>query len=130
MEENQNRVVVDQTPQATGSVQPVTETPFQQPVPNTSQSPVEPQPLSEPEALRAGGQPFSPQPPKSSNKILLIGLIFLIFAVIVGGGYLYLQNQRQKADTSNLTPTPIQELPSPTPDPTAGWETYTNTKYG
>ncbi|KKQ84431.1 MAG: hypothetical protein UT08_C0018G0037 [Candidatus Woesebacteria bacterium GW2011_GWB1_38_8] len=120
MEENQNRVGLDQNPQIPGSVQPVTEVPVQQPVTDTSQSPVEPQPLSEPEVPRTG-VPTSPSS-KGSNKILLIGLLFVITAAIVGGGYLYLQNQKLKGASSQLTPTPIIELP--TPSPTTGWMMY------
>src|SRR3989344_843038 len=125
MDENQKGAGPDPNPQGPGSVQPATELPVQQTTPNTSQSPTEPiQSPIEPQL-----QSTPPQPPKSSNKILITGLIFLIIAAMVGGGYLYFQNQKQKFPTSQVSPTPISQQPTPTPDTTADWETYIDETY-
>jgi len=91
------------------------------------------------------------QPPKPWLKIVLLGLVGLI---VVGGlvfaGYKLGQREEQAklpqptpvsflTPTSTPTPTPktspitVVATPSeltPTPDPTADWKTYTNTKYG
>lgn len=106
MDENKNTGVPE-------NVQVPLDSPVQQPAPVVSQSPNEPtQPVAEPQS-----QVTAPLPPKSSNKMLLIGLIFLVIALIFGGGYVYLQNQKQNSETSVPTPTLSQESPSPTPDP-------------
>ena len=125
MEENQNRVGLDQNPQIPGSVQPATEVPVQQPVTDTSQSPVEP---TEP-PVEAQPQPTPPSP-NPSNKILMVGLAVLFISLLVGGAYYFFQNQKQKTPTSQVSPTPIAQQPTPTPDPTTEWETYSNDKYG
>ena len=116
MDENNNAGVPE-------NVQAPLDSPVQQPAPAVSQSSngstqakSEPQTPSEPE-VQAGGQDTATMRPKSSNKMLLIGLIFLVIAVIVGGGYVYLQSQKQNSETSVPTPTLSQESPSPTPDP-------------
>jgi hypothetical protein len=69
---------------------------------------------------------ISPLPPKITNK-LLIFLVILIITALIGGIYLYIQNQPQKSQTKESSLT--QEKPSPTPDPTLEWKIYTNTKY-
>lgn len=68
--------------------------------------------------------------PKSSNK-LLIGLIFILLLAFLGGAYFYFrsQSQIQTPGVQELTPPETQETPSPTPDPTADWKTYTTSTY-
>jgi len=60
----------------------------------------------------------------------MVGLAVLFISLLVGGAYYYFQNQKQRSETSNLTPTPSIEQPSPTPNLMADWQTYTNTKFG
>lgn len=58
-------------------------------------------------------------------------IIFLsLFTLVVASGIFYAgyRSGLQQATTPlPATPTPL--LPTPTPDPTAGWKTYTNTEY-
>lgn len=84
--------------------------------------------------------PFLPQPPplpippKSSHLVLLIAGLTLFLGGL-GGGFVvsqYLASPKPKiepiaqiVDVPTPTPTSI-----PTPDETANWKTYTNTKYG
>lgn len=57
----------------------------------------------------------------------IIYVVFLFVGILVGvGGILGYQKL-----SINTQPIPISSLtPEATPDPTAGWETYTNTEYG
>lgn len=68
--------------------------------------------------------------PNHSPKMLLIGLgAFLI--IIIGGGIGYFLGVDNSEQTTPANTTPIVKVsPTPTPDPTANWKTYTNTKYG
>jgi hypothetical protein len=70
-------------------------------------------------------------PEKKSSKLLLIGVLFLIIAIFVGGAYFYVQNQTEKPQET--TPTQTQGSPSPTtytaPDATMDWQTYSNSAF-
>lgn len=64
------------------------------------------------------------------KKILIelgVFIVVLILAGAVFGVYKYSQRQIPIEPTEGPTPTLVA---TPTPDPTADWETYTNTKYG
>ena len=67
----------------------------------------------------------SPPPHRFSKTfIVLIAVILLVAAGV--GGYILGTNQNQTVQTQPVTQLP---QPSPTPDPTANWKTYSNTKY-
>ena len=67
---------------------------------------------------------------QAQKKKILIGLGafvgILILAGVAFGVYKYTQRQISIEPTEEPTP----EVATPTPDPTADWQTYTNTKYG
>jgi hypothetical protein len=76
-------------------------------------------------------QPINSIPhPKSKFKIILL-IIFLL--LIVGGG-VYLLGTNKIILISKYfqkpTPTSVPKSPTPTPDPTANWKTYSNKEYG
>lgn len=59
---------------------------------------------------------------------LIIGML-LVALILLGGGFFFMsQGQSQiKSETALIPP---QAAPSPTPNPTAGWLTYTDSKIG
>lgn len=79
-----------------------------------------------------------PVSPKKSNKSFLV-ILLAILGLILAGGLVYAGVQiGKKQSLISVSPTPmptevlIPTIPisTPTPDPTAGWKTYTNKKYG
>jgi len=96
---------------------------------NPSSPPVIPDPIGNPES----SNPIK-RKPKFSFFVIIGIIIFLLLAGSAAGFYVF------KPQIMNLiskpTPTPIvipgltrnPVSPSPTPDPTAGWKTYTSTK--
>ncbi len=108
----------------------------QTPTPNTApaQTPVPPPP--------PGNQPVQPPPPtsptnsapmemptKNRRKFLIIGIILLIVIAIGAAAYFLFMNKPAPVVKTNK-PAVVQSPPTPTPDPTATWETYTNTIEG
>lgn len=75
-----------------------------------------------------------PQPQQSyygKRNWIKWGLIYLFIAVLIYGGIYYLAAQQKKSSPySTNYPSPTISQPSPTPDETANWKTYENTKYG
>ncbi len=67
---------------------------------------------------------------KLQKKRILISLGSFLGVLLLAGAVwgAYLIGQRQTKPT--LQPTPTPEFATPTPDPTADWQTYTNTEYG
>lgn len=66
-----------------------------------------------------------------NNKWLKIGLLSVL-GLVLAGGLIFAGMQTRKRQTE---PIPQPAIPTPTeptlsPDETAGWKTYTNTKYG
>ena len=94
------------------------------------QSPESPQPFE--------GATITEEPRKDWLKIILFSLLGLTFLLgIAYGGYWYFSNnskskmQSSKSEDSPETPATVQEEPTSAIDEqTAGWKTYTNTKYG
>ncbi|MDZ7587138.1 MAG: hypothetical protein U0946_05240 [Patescibacteria group bacterium] len=71
-------------------------------------------------------------PPKNNNFLIILLSILLLISIIVAGFFAY-QTQKLVAQLNTYInkPEPLAtESPTPTPDPTADWETYTNTQYG
>lgn len=70
---------------------------------------------------------------KQDSKFKWISLI-IVLLLLVGGGVYYLGAKQNKLVVQNpqkiITPTIVRSTLTPTPDPTANWKTYTNTKYG
>ena len=64
---------------------------------------------------------------KSFKKWILIGIILILILSLSLGGYLLLNKMGIKPSTSTVTLKTTN--PTSTPDPTANWKTYTNTKY-
>lgn len=64
--------------------------------------------------------------------LMMVAGIFILFSVLAVGYFVYQNRQlKEQVDQFSLTPTPVQVTSkrSPTPDPTAKWETYTNTGF-
>ncbi len=81
-------------------------------------------------------QPSELQQNISSNtswlRILSIGFSLVSFCIAIGiGGYVLGTRKNQPASQSqNISTSPtIAQFPSPTPDPTANWKTYTGTGF-
>jgi hypothetical protein len=95
-----------------GQTPPVPESPS----PIATENPAQPTP------------PAQPAKPSSKNwkKWLVIGGILLVI-LLTGTAYVLSQQESKKTE-----PPAKQSVskPTPTPDPTADWKTYTNTKYG
>lgn len=75
--------------------------------------------------------PASATPPANSKpkthpiqKLFLALIILLVLGVLGGGGY-YVMSQKQTPKVAKVIPT---VAPSPTPDPTAGWTTFTSSQ--
>lgn len=89
-----------------------------------------PSPMTEPQS------PLVAPPPKKKSSLILVGILLILLAVaggIVVGKYLYGQRIVPKTTKNPLTPTAssptITKLLTPTPDLTAGWKTYRNSKF-
>jgi len=65
--------------------------------------------------------------PKKSNPPKII--LFVILGLLVAGGLVYAGMNIGKKQTPTVVVPPVIE-PTPTPDPTADWKTYTNSEYG
>ena len=88
--------------------------------------------------------PVPPLPPSPDGEkpkprlglAILIGVLsFLFLASLAAAGYFYWQNQQLKQLTISTLPplsggTSSLSEPTPTPDPTAAWQIYTNSKLG
>lgn len=95
--------------------------PNQQPNLQTNQVPPPP-----PAPPPANSTPSAPRFPK----IFIIGIVVLLL-IILGAGAFVLQSKNNKQQVAQVTPVPTKPItPTPTPDPTANWKMYTNTKYG
>lgn len=80
---------------------------------------------------QAISQPIPPIPPKKDYSLVVILSILLIIAAAIATLLLY-QNQKLIKELKQYQTAAVYPIPSPTPtsDPTANWQTYTNTKYG
>ncbi|MBP6885970.1 MAG: hypothetical protein KBC02_01860 [Candidatus Pacebacteria bacterium] len=84
------------------------------------------EPTQPPQVLTTPPQQF-PQPamPTSANGGWKMPVAIIVGVLIIAGGaYAWMQGT-PATPVAELTPTA-----TPTPDPTAGWKTYTNTEYG
>jgi hypothetical protein len=97
------------------------------PAENINSENSQPSPVTQPQTT--SDTPTIPPTPKfkKTNKSILIGLIILVITAVIGGTYLYLQNQLQKSQTEENSIT--QEQSSPTLDPIADWKTYTDENF-
>jgi hypothetical protein len=78
----------------------------------------------------------SPPPPTEKPKsklVLFLGLALLTTALLTVAGYFFLSSRKSEG-TSDLSPTLIArdmeptEIPTPTPDPTAGWKDHSSNR--
>lgn len=69
--------------------------------------------------------PVEPQTPKSNGKTMIPWILTLIFLGI--SGFLFYQNQKLTTPTKDSQPLPSQTVQQ---DPTADWQTYTDTVLG
>ena len=98
---------------------------IEQKVSDKTSDPIESQPQISPNVSDS-----SPVPQKKvPKKMILIGFIFLIIVLIISGLYFYLQKQWSSPKTQESLQN-TQKAPSPTPDPTANWKSYSNEKMG
>ena len=66
----------------------------------------------------------TPNSKKGFPKILLIGVFLVLIMAFIAGAYYYLWNSKQTSNVQEPVSTETQEIPSPTPNPTADWETF------
>ncbi|MDP3973913.1 MAG: hypothetical protein Q8P92_03710 [Candidatus Daviesbacteria bacterium] len=76
--------------------------------------------------IKQDSPPVNPISNQKGNFLLIIGLVVLVLVVGAGGYFLY-QKQVNKPVT---TPQTSQVTPSPIPDETANWKTYSNSSLG
>lgn len=70
---------------------------------------------------------------KKESMLFYILALILIVAGLAFSAYNFMQkknSQTASVAVPTLAPQPTESIPMPTPDVTANWETYTNTKYG
>lgn len=104
------------------STSPISQPNLENPVPSPVPTPV---PVTTPVPLV---KPLTPKPHIIFWKLLL-GILIIIFISITA--FIAYQNmQLQKQVSSLQKPAAASPLASPSGDPTAGWQTYTNTKVG
>jgi hypothetical protein len=116
--------------------QPVQVPATPQPIAPVSEPLVPAEPIVQPSPLpQIVAQPVSDTPPEQnkSKAPILLFLFFIILAFGMGGFYLY---QKYQSSRAIPTVTPMPTIPpnvapsiTPTPDPMAGWKTYSNTIY-
>jgi len=78
-------------------------------------------------------QPQSaPLPNPSSHSRIFIIVLGVVILVVIGIGSYLLGTRKNQTVVQNqqITTSPTVTQPSPTPNPTANWKTYTSTKYG
>jgi len=110
---------------------PTTQPPPVQPVKPPPPPPPLP-PITPPKSVDPPSAPEEKKPKKFIFVILTI-LVMVLGAVTAVFGYQYIQ--RQKQETKDQTQTQASSIsaitsPSSSPEPTAGWETYTNEEHG
>ncbi len=88
---------------------------------------VTPEPQSSAPAI---GSPEQPDKPSSRNWKKWLLPVLSMALITVGGGNLILSQQKSEEPETKTLTQPTVAHPSPTPNPTADWKTYTNTKYG
>ncbi len=70
--------------------------------------------------------PVSPTAPKKFNRIIIFLIFFVVIAIVGIGAYALGTKNQPKTPTSS----PVAVIqPTPTPDLTANWKTYTDDKY-
>ncbi len=99
--------------------------------PNQEQTPLpENQPMPEaqptPEIVPPPTQPTNPHG-RNWKKWILIGLALVI--LIIGGGTFVLSQQKSQKPEAKTITQPTSSAPSPTPDPTSDWKTYTTDNF-
>lgn len=118
-----------ETPVSLENTSQEVESPPQQP-----NYPMESQPPQTPVPPQNVNVPPVVEPPSGGSKSslpVIIGILVLVAGLIVAAGYYFLAGQSVNPSVANPTPQPspiVQQIPTPTPtiDPTAGWEVYTN----
>jgi hypothetical protein len=97
-----------------------------------TQPPLSPTP-SQPPAT----QPITPTPVKSKSPLLMIFIVIILLLALGAAGFFAYQNWQLKQQVSQALPTPTSFIsPAPvittitTPDPTANWKIYSDSKYG
>lgn len=86
--------------------------------------PIQPQPISSPEIGNTASNP-------GFKKWFMWSLFAVVFiSLLAGGGYYFLSNQKQKTIQYPKSIVEKMNKPTVTPDPTADWRIYANTKYG
>lgn len=68
---------------------------------------------------------------KKPNILLIVGAVIILLLIILAGYYLwtYYQTKQENISQQIQTEQPVVPTPTPTADPTAGWETYINNIY-
>jgi len=85
---------------------------------------------TQPESLASKGDAFQSQQPQSKNWVLIV-LIVVITAIFASAAtYFAVNSQKQSQPTPPLPSEVSTKEGSPTPNSTANWKIYTNTKYG
>ena len=107
---------------------PSVQSPVTSEAPTTQSPPVPPatSPSSPISSLESVDSPSDSKEKKPKKFIFVILLILAITLGAVGGvfGYQYIQKQKLFQVQPSLEP--VVQQPSPSPDPTEGWKTYTN----
>ncbi len=121
---------MDQQPPmiSTAPPTPVTTTPVQQPAatpPPTTPQPTGPMQPPPPTDSTTPAQ----LPPRSPKKVVMI-ILAIVIVIALGVAAYFLLFSKPASVTTTTNPPLVKTAPTPTPDPTANWLTYTNPELG
>lgn len=82
----------------------------------------------QPPTPTAGSQTPAQLPPHNSKKVMMI-IIAIVIVIAIGIAVYFLLFNKPAPGAKTAIPTITKSVPTPTPDPTANWKTYTNPFY-
>ena len=73
--------------------------------------------------------PPTPPPQKFNKKVLLLGLLLLFMSLVIAVSLILFKTQKLRDPAQSQTSSTITQQPTPTPNVTANWQIYTNSKF-
>ncbi len=130
--EVQVSVPLEETTNVISPSEPMTQPTPQPPMPETPAPSVIPSPPSDQPPTPPMEQNSTDEAPKKSSPLIVVAIIILLLTILGAGGYLlWTKYFAVSTPTPTPSPSPVAVVTAtPTADPTANWETYTNTAVG